>query len=162
MKRLVAPIAAMVVVGAAGTGLIKQSEGLRFNVYLDGAKIPTVCYGHTGPDVQMGQPARTQEECDKLLKEDLLRHSVAVTKCVNTPLTQYQYDALVSFAYNVGPTKFCRSTLAKKVNQRDFKGAAAEFPRWNKIVVDGKVTVSAGLSARREREKQLFEGKVPK
>ncbi|WCD56083.1 SAR endolysin [Caulobacter phage BL198] len=161
MKKLVAPIAAMVVVGAAGTGLIKQSEGIRYKSYLDDAGIPTICTGHTGPEVKLGQ-FKTQEECDSLLKQDLLRHSAAVNKCVNYPLTQYQYDAVVSFTFNVGPTAFCRSTMARKINAGDLQGAAAEFPKWNKVTIDGKRVVSRGLSARRDRERALFEGRYPK
>ncbi|WCA46246.1 SAR endolysin [Caulobacter phage DCM] len=161
MKRLVAPIAAMVVVGAAGTGLIKQSEGTRYRSYLDDAGIPTICTGHTGPEVKLGQTA-TQEECDKLLKQDLMRHSAAVNRCVNYPLTQYQYDAVVSLTFNIGEGALCRSTLARKINSGDLKGAAEEFPRWNKVKVKGVVTVSRGLTARREREKALFEGRYPK
>lgn len=161
MKKLVAPIAAMVVVGAAGTGLIKQSEGVRYRTYLDDAGIPTICYGHTGPEVRLGQTA-TKEECDTLFKKDLLRHSAAVSKCLNAPLTSYQYDAVVSFAFNVGPTAFCRSTMARKINAGDLEGAAAEFPKWNKVRINGKLVVSAGLSARRDRERALFEGRYPK
>lgn len=151
----------MLVVGAAGTGLIKQSEGTRYKSYLDEAGIPTICTGHTGPEVKLGQYA-TKEECDKLLKQDLLRHSAAVSRCVNYTLTQYQYDAVVSFTFNVGETAFCRSTMARKINAGDLQGASAEFPKWNKVRINGKLVVSPGLSARRERERELFEGKVPK
>jgi lysozyme len=104
----------------------------------------------------------TKEQADAALVADLERFERGVMAMVNVPLTQGQFDALVSFAYNVGldddADTFAEglgdSTLLRKVNAEDFAGAADEFPKWNKN--DGKVML--GLKRRRAAEKALFEG----
>ena len=114
-----------------------------------------VPYGHTGTNVQ-GQALQesdtvTQEQAMQLLNEDILWAEKAVNK-QSLELSQNQFDALVSFVFNVGANAFAHSTLLKKLKAGDFEGAADEFLRWNKA--GGKVL--RGLTVRRETERKLF------
>lgn len=154
MKKLVAPIAALVI-GAAGLALIKDSEGLRLNTYRDPVGIPTVCYGHTGPDVRMGQ-RYTHAQCEAILIEDIRKHKVGLDRCITAPLNQNQQDAVVSLAFNIGVSATCKSTLVRKLNAGDYVGASQEFPKW----VYSKGQKLPGLVTRRERERQLFNRPV--
>ena len=137
-------------IGEKGLELIKSFEGLRLRAYLCPAKVWTIGYGHTG-DVRGGQVI-TQSQADDLLKQDLRRFEIAVRKLVKVPLTQNQFDALVSFAYNVGEAALSRSTLLRKLNAGDLAGTKLEFAKWNK----GGGKVLAGLTRRRADEANLF------
>ena len=137
-------------IGEKGLELIKSFEGLRLRAYLCPAKVWTIGYGHTG-DVRGGQVI-TQSQADDLLKQDLRRFEIAVRKLVKVPLTQNQFDALVSFAYNVGEAALSRSTLLRKLNAGDLAGTKLEFAKWNK----GGGKVLAGLTRRRDAEANLF------
>lgn len=143
--------------GVAGWSLTTSSEGLRFKTYRDPVGIPTVCYGHTGPDVRMGQ-VYTQEQCDSILIQDIRKHQPVFLpgnprNCIrNAPITLNQRDALTDFTINVGTSKFCHSTLAKKLAARDYRGAANEFPKWTYA---GKRQLP-GLVTRRAAEQELF------
>lgn len=147
----------MAVIGTAGLTLIKQSEGVRYRAYRDVVGVWTVCYGHTGPDIIPGR-LYSQAECDTLLIADIRKHQVVIVpgspkNCIrNAPLNANQRDAVTSFIFNVGTGNFCGSTMARKLAARDYNGAAAQFPRWNKA--GGKVF--AGLTKRRYAEQQLF------
>jgi len=134
-----------------GLELIKSHESLQLNAYLCPAKVWTIGYGHTG-DVVRGQRI-TEAEADKLLLNDLQRFEKAVN-AVTAPLDQGQYDALVSFAFNVGVGAFRSSTLLRLLNHGDYEGAAGQFKRWNK----GGGKVLPGLVRRREEERAMFEG----
>lgn len=141
-----------------GLNLIKKSEGFRGNAYPDpatGGKPYTVGHGTTvypsGMPVKLGDKV-TQEQADAYLRNDVKKFEAAVSNAVKVKLTQGQFDALVSFTYNVGPANMASSTLIKKLNAGDVNGAADEFPRWNKAA--GKVM--AGLTARRAAERALF------
>lgn len=94
----------------------------------------------------------TQQEADRLLKNDLIIHCNNVEKLVTVPLTQNQFDALVSFEYNIGYNAFKTSTLLKLLNQKKYKEAAEQFAKWK--YAGGKVLV--GLVRRREKEKAMF------
>lgn len=155
MKRIVAGGAAALVIGAAGLSLIQSSEGKRNVSYLDSAGIPTICYGHTGPDVALGQRA-TDAQCMLLLRQDVAKHEAGVKRCTVYPLNQNQKDAVVSFTFNVGVAGYCASTMARKVNAGDLQGAAAEFPKWDKVTINGRKVALKGLTARRLRERDLF------
>ncbi len=113
----------------------------------------TIGVGHTGPDVYVGQRI-TRAEGEALLAADLSRFEKAIARLVKVPLTQGQFDALTSFAFNVGDAALARSTLLRKLNSGYYAGAADEFMRWNK---DGGKVV-AGLTARRARERAKFMG----
>jgi lysozyme len=133
-----------------GIELIKNAEGCRLQTYLCPAGIPTIAYGRT-QGVKMGMKI-TQAEADEMLRQDLAEFEAAVTKYVRVPLTQHQFDALVCWTYNVGIGALSTSTLLKKLNAKDYAGAANEFERWNK----GGGKVLPGLVKRRVAEKALF------
>ncbi|MDE6314164.1 MAG: glycoside hydrolase family protein [Lachnospiraceae bacterium] len=134
----------------AGRKLIQQFEGCRLQAYRDCVGVLTIGYGHTG-DVAAGQVI-TQQRADELMVKDLERFERGVERCVTVPLTQEQFDALVSFSYNLGTGSLQKSTLLRKLNGKDYQGAAQEFVKWNKA--GGKVL--AGLTRRREAEKAMF------
>ncbi|KMN76189.1 muraminidase [Chromobacterium sp. LK11] len=138
-------------ISANGVKLIQQFEGLRLKAYQDAVGVWTIGYGHTGPDVTPGLVI-TQAQADALLARDLSRFEAGVTRLVQVPLNQNQFDALVSFSYNLGLGSLQNSTLLRLLNQRDYAGATAQFPRWNKA--GGKVL--PGLTRRRAAEQALF------
>ncbi|WNJ77764.1 lysozyme [Cedecea neteri] len=138
-----------------GIALIKQFEGCCLTAYQDSVGVWTIGYGWTNPvdgkQVKAGMTI-TQEVAERLLKTGLVSYENDVSKLVKVKLTQGQFDALVSFTYNLGARSLSTSTLLKKLNAGDYRGAADEFPRWNKA--GGKVL--AGLTRRREAERSLF------
>jgi len=149
-------------ISKTGIQLVKDFEGLRLNAYKCSAGVPTIGYGSTFyPDksnVKMGDVLRDKEEAEVLLINTLVDFDIYVskyTKSVN--LTQYQFDALVSFAFNCGLGNLSKSTLLKKVltNPND-KDIALEFAKWNKA--GGKVL--QGLVKRRQKEAELYFKKV--
>lgn len=138
-----------------GISLIKQFEGLRLTAYQDSVGVWTIGYGWTQPvDGKPIRPGMTikEETAERLLRTGLVGYESDVSKLVKVKLTQGQFDALVSFAYNLGARALSTSTLLQKLNAGDYAGAADEFPRWNKA--GGKVL--AGLTRRREAERALF------
>ena len=137
-----------------GKDLIRSFEGFRAIAYICPAGVPTIGYGTTkinGKSVQLGMKITTQE-ADVFLEADLQQFEDAVRSNVLTKLTQNQFDALISFVYNVGITNFVKSTLLKKLNANKFDEAADEFLRWNK----SKKKVLPGLTRRRNAERDLF------
>lgn len=137
-------------VSQKGIKLIKNFEGCRLKAYKCPAGISTIGYGHTNK-VLMGDEI-TQAEAERLLKEDLLIHENNVSRLVKVPLTQSQFDALVCFEYNVGYGNFSNSTMLKKINAKDYKGAAEQFDKW----VYANKKILPGLVKRRKAEKDLF------
>ena len=137
-----------------GRVLIKSFEGLRLEAYRDAVGIPTIGYGHTG-GVKLGDVI-TMDEAESLLQKDLRRFERAVESQINVHLTQSQFDALVSFTYNVGPEALRKSTLRRILNQGDYSGAAEEFLRW--VKAGGKTL--PGLVKRRNAEMQLFKSSL--
>lgn len=136
---------------STGRALIRNAEGDKLTAYYCPAGVLTIGVGHTGPDVKPGMRI-TQAESDALLSADLAKFEKAVMRAVTVPLTQNQFDALVSFTYNLGEGNLRSSTLLKRVNASDFRGAAAEFAKWNKS--NGKGL--GGLATRRAAEAALF------
>lgn len=136
-----------------GLDLIKSFEGLRLSAYRCPADIPTIGYGTTA-GVKMGDTI-TKERAEDLLRADVKRFEDQVLRLVKVPLTQGQFDALVSFTYNLGAANLGNSTLLRLLNAGDYKGAAAQFDRWTKA--GGKEL--PGLVKRRAAERALFEGK---
>ena len=113
----------------------------------------TIGWGTTGPDVKRGV-VWTQKQCDDRFVAHLNEFGEKVARLLgNTPTTQSQFDALVSFAYNVGPANLSASTLLKKHKAGDHRGAAAEFAKWNKA----NKKVMAGLTRRRAAESALYQ-----
>lgn len=143
----------------AGYDLIKKYEGCKLVAYLCPARVWTIGYGHTGTDVTKGLII-TQAKAEELLKQDVRQFEEDVNKLVRVDITQNMFNALVSFAYNVGsdidvddiPEGLGDSSLLRYVNNGDFESAAAEFSKWNKA--RGKVL--KGLIDRREDERRMF------
>lgn len=138
-------------ISASGLNLIKQFEGLRLQSYRCSAHVWTIGYGHTA-GVEPGDII-TAEQADALLLEDVIEAERSVNRYISAPLTQHQFDALVSFTFNLGSGNLRTSTLLKKLNAGDYPGAAREFLRW--VNAGGKKL--PGLLRRREAEKTLFE-----
>lgn len=134
-----------------GLDAIKKHEGVRYVAYRDAVNVPTICYGNTRK-VYMGEHA-TPAECEERLLEDATYAGKGVAKGVKVKLTQGQYDALVSFVFNVGETKFYSSTMLRKINAGDCWGAGAEFDRW--VYANGKRL--KGLVSRRADERKRWE-----
>jgi lysozyme len=140
--------------GTSGKSLIKEFEGFRATAYLCPAGVWTVGYGTTrinGKSVKEHTKITTQE-ADDLLEQDLKRFEDGIKKLVSVELTQNQFDALVSFVYNLGIGSLQKSTLLKKLNAGHFEEAANEFLKWDKA--DGKKL--SGLTRRRTAERELF------
>lgn len=135
-----------------GIDLIKKFEGCRLEAYKCPAGIWTIGYGHT-KGVKDGQII-TQEQAEEFLREDLRIFEQTVESCVKVPLSQNQFDALVSFCYNCGSGALKTSTLLRLLNEGNYSSAADQFLRWNKA--GGKVL--AGLTRRREEERVMFLG----
>ncbi len=138
-----------------GIQLVKHFEGLFLKAYLCPAKVWTIGYGHTGLKHNDGTVKRgrtiTEAEADQLLEHDLnTKYGPDVERLVKVPLTQQQFDALVSFHFNTGA--LAKSTLLKKLNQNDKVGAAEEFLKWTR----GGGKVLKGLVRRRQAERHLF------
>jgi GH24 family phage-related lysozyme (muramidase) len=133
-----------------GIKFIKLEEGLSLTSYLCPAGVWTVGYGHTR-HARSGMKI-TEAEAEGLLYADLVAFERAVNELVKVPIDQHQFDALVSFVFNVGVSAFSKSTLLKLLNQGDYLGAKEQFLRWNKA--GGQVL--PGLANRRRRESALF------
>jgi lysozyme len=134
-----------------GLSLIKRFEGVKLTAYKCPAGKNTIGYGHTGDDVKPGMKI-TEAEAHELLRQDTEKAAAAVRHLVTVPLEQCQFDALVSFVFNVGTGAFKSSTMLRKLNERFNLGAADEFLRW--IYVKG--SPSGGLINRRSAERDLF------
>lgn len=147
--KLIAAIGAAAV--AMAVPLVKVSEGLVLQVKPDPIGRMAVCYGHDDQTMTWG--ARyTPVQCEAMLYDDLLKHAKAL-ECITQPLTDGQKAAFVSFAFNVGNGAFCKSTLVRKANAGDLRGACAELSRWT--YAGGKQL--PGLVQRRKAERQLCE-----
>lgn len=141
----------------AGIDLIHSFESLRLKAYPDpgskDGKPVTMGWGSTGPDIKLGM-TWTKEQADERFAKDLARFEIGVSKAVSVELKQHQFDALVSFAYNVGLANFLSSTLLKMLNGGYYSNAAIQFGKW--IFNDGKIM--KGLVRRREAERKMFSG----
>lgn len=140
-----------------GLDLIKQFEGLSLTPYLCPANIVTIGYGNTyypnGQKIKLTDPAITQIVAESFLKHSLSTYEKAVDSFCRDDISQSQFDALVSFAYNLGTGALQKSTLIKKVNANPKDVTIAdEFMKWNKA--NGKVLV--GLTKRRQAEANLY------
>ncbi len=134
-----------------GIDLIKNFEGLSLKAYKCPAGVLTIGYGHTGKDVFKEQKI-TEKEAENLLIKDLIIHANNVNNLINVPLTQNQFDAIISFEYNIGINAFKNSTLLKLLNKKRYLEASNEFDKW---IYCNKMK-SKGLINRRKKEKELF------
>jgi spore coat assembly protein SafA len=147
-------------VSSAGLDLVKNAEGLSLTAYKDSGGVWTIGYGHTA-GVKPGEKI-TPAQAQQYLKDDMATAENAVRNDVKVPLTQGQFDALVSLTYNVGAGALQSSTLLKKLNAGDYAGAQAQFGKWvygqnskgNEVILPGLVT-------RRQNEADLFGSKGP-
>lgn len=130
--------------------LIQSFEGCELTAYRDPVGVLTIGFGHTSGVVE-GQTI-TLAEAEALLRQDVKNFSEAVETSVHVPLTQAEFDALVSFVYNVGTGAFSRSTMLRLLNAGNFAEAANQFPLW----VHAGGSVLPGLVRRRAAERQLF------
>jgi len=138
-----------------GISLIKEFEGCRLTAYLDSVGVWTIGYGWTypvdGKSIRRGMTIN-QATAERLLKTGLVGYENDILKLVRVRLNQNQFDALVSFAYNLGARALSTSTLLRKLNTGDYRAAADEFLRWDKA---GGQTLT-GLTRRRKAERELF------
>ncbi|MGB8690458.1 MAG: glycoside hydrolase family protein [Microcoleus sp.] len=139
-----------------GFKLLTTFEGCELTAYDDGGGVLTIGYGHTGDDVFPGMTI-SQTQAEELLSGDLEKFESYVEEAVKVQLNDNQFSALVCFCFNVGPGTggFGGSTLLKLLNNGDDRGAANQFPVWNKV--NGEPWI--GLTRRRLAEQALFLGK---
>lgn len=144
---------AVLTLSAFGFVNITSTEDFRSKAYMPTKDdVPTYGFGTT-EGVKLGDTITVTAALERALK-DVKKFEGALKTCVTVPLHQYEYDAYVSFAYNIGSSAFCNSTLVKKLNAGDYPGACAEISRWDK---QGK-KVLAGLTNRRRHERAICEG----
>lgn len=145
----------------AGARLIQHFEGClkphqgKYRAYTCPAGVTTIGWGathHGGHDITK-DTVWTKEQCDAAFMQDMQEFEASVRRLVKVHLLPWQFDALVSFTFNVGSGNLSKSTLLKKVNALDFAGAAQEFKKWNKA--NGKAL--PGLTRRRASEALLFQ-----
>lgn len=155
-------------ISQGGIELIKKFEGLHkvqpdgmVSSYRCSAGVWTIGWGST-KGIRSGQKI-TVEEAEEKLRDDLVNSESAVKQYVSVPLTQGQYDALVSFVFNCGSGNFRSSTLLKLLNKGQYDDVPEQFLRWNKARVNGKLTVLRGLTRRRASEAAIFsrDAKLP-
>lgn len=156
-------------VGQEGKKLFKEWEGMETHVYLDSGGAPTIGIGHlltrsertSGKIIVQGQAINyqnglTEQQCWDLLDQDLDDAERAVNEAIKVPLNQNQFDALVSFTFNIGAGAFRSSTLLKLLNQGQYDQVPAQLRRW--VRDNGKVV--QGLVNRREKEIVLWNTPV--
>ena len=136
-----------------GVSLIKKFEGCELEAYQCSANVWTIGYGHT-KDVEKGDTI-TKEEAEQMLVDELHEYENYINKYVNVALSQNQFDALVSWVYNLGPANLKASTMLKVLNSGEYEDVPAQIKRWNKA--GGKVL--DGLVRRREAEALLYQGR---
>lgn len=135
----------------AGREFIKSKEGFSATPYRDSAGVATIGYGTTR-GVTMGSKAITPQEADHLMEGDIERFHRELVQLVKVPLAQNEYDALMSFIYNLGASNLASSTLLRRLNAGEYTAAADEFLRW--VYAGGRKL--AGLVTRRKQEKEIF------
>jgi len=150
-RALAAVLAAVIALASA---FIPTWEGNQPVAYRDIAGIATACEGHTGADVIVGV-RYTPEQCDEWLKSDVGRAAVGVGDCVSAPLKVYEWAAFTSLAFNIGVSRFCASTIARKANARDMAGACQAIDLY--VYAGGRRV--EGLVRRRAAERSLCEGR---
>lgn len=135
-----------------GLNLIKHFEGFSSNVYKCPAGLPTIGYGHL---IKQGEVLNsvTEDEAEELLRHDVQVAEKAVLRLINIPLTDGQFDALVSFTFNLGSGSLQSSTLRRKVNRQEHDQAPIQLRRW---VWSGGRKLK-GLQLRRDAESTLYE-----
>jgi len=145
-----------------GVAIIQTFEGLRLSAYTDSAGVWTIGYGSTryqnGKVIKPNDKLTNEQQADILFRNTLNQYENAVTDFVKITLTQNQFDALVSFTYNVGIYALKDSSLLQKLNKGDYASAAEAFLPWDKITdpKTGKKIALDTLTKRRQKERDLF------
>ena len=138
---------------AVGLVSLLGYEGYSSQAYIPvKGDVPTIGFGTT-EGVRIGDTITPEKAVERAYR-DIYKTETAIHKCVNVPLTQKEYDAYTSLAYNIGTNAFCSSTLVKKLNVCDYDGACSEIKRW--VYFKGKV--NQGLVNRREKEYRTCMG----
>lgn len=118
-----------------GRSKLEAREGTRLKAYRDSVGVWTIGVGHTsaaGSPTVTPSLKITADECDAIFARDLVKYEATVNSAVKVPLAQNEFDALVSLCFNIGQGGFAKSTVVKRLNAKDRKGAAAAFMMWNK------------------------------
>lgn len=137
---------------------LKEREGLRLEAYQDQKGVWTIGWGHTPATKGM---RITETQAEALFASDVKAMEDAINRSVRVKISQEMFDALLIFVFNIGAAAFSTSTMLKKINAGNFEGAAAEFPKWNKITMpDGKKIVSDGQVKRRAIEESIFRSGI--
>lgn len=136
-----------------GICLIKKFEGLKLESYKCSASVWTYGYGST-KNVKEGDTI-SKKDAEKLLLKEIKEYENYLKKLIKVKINQNQFDALVSWVYNLGPNNLEKSTLLKILNNKEYKDVPYEIRKWNKV--NGEI--SEGLIRRRNAESLLFEGK---
>ena len=142
----------MMQISKTGIELLKHFEGCELKAYQDSVGVWTIGYGHT-KGIYEGLEI-TQSEAEKMLQDELPEYEGYVTDKVVPLLQQHEYDALVCWVYNLGPTNLSSSTMLKKLNAGEFKEVPFQMKRWDKA--GGQPLL--GLTRRRNAEALLFKG----
>lgn len=135
-----------------GIKFIANWEGKRNSIYMDAVGLPTIGIGHLIKKGEVFPKVMTDKEVYDLFRKDVKYFETAINNLVKVKLNQNQFDALISFTFNVGIGALQTSTLLKKLNAGDYTGTSQEFLRWDKA--NGKPLL--GLTRRRTAEKELF------
>lgn len=151
-KLAVGGLAAVFAACGLAIPMIAQNEDWVSVGYKDAIGVPTRCLGNTSGQITIGK-AYTDQQCLDLFATDVLAHGVEISKCIKVQVPTTSHAAFISLGYNIGAANFCGSTLAKKLNAGDLKGACAEISRWDRA--GGKVL--AGLIKRRAEERAYCE-----
>ena len=144
-----------------GQAIIKQSEGLRLKIYNDGVGVWTIGRGHAisrdrTEALRLFPNGITETQADELFQKDVQSKALQIELLITKTVTENQFSACVSLAFNIGVENFKNSTLLRKLNAGDIVGAAEQFSVWIKGTVNGKKVVLPGLVTRRALEKKLF------
>ena len=142
----------MMQISKTGIELLKHFEGCELKAYQDSVGVWTIGYGHT-KGIYEGLEI-TQSEAEKMLQDELPEYEGYITDKVVPMLQQHEYDALVCWVYNLGPTNLSSSTLLKRLNAGEFKDVPFQMKRWDKA--GGQPLL--GLTRRRNAEALLFKG----
>lgn len=158
-----------------GRQMLTELEGFKTRMYHDSAGLPTIGVGHlitqqelsqgyiliraTGQKINWREDI-SRDDVDAILEQDLPEYEDAVTRLVTSDIAQHQFDALVSFCFNVGEGAFGRSTLLKLVNAGNKTAVADQFRLWTKVTVNGKKVQVRGLLNRRNKESSMWCGEL--
>ena len=152
----------MLMIGLLAIALLKQLEGFEANVYRNGGGRETIGYGHLVRAGEGWSGGITEAEGEQLLYRDLSKAEQAVNQLVKAPLNQNQFDAIVIWTYNLGPTNLKSSTLLKRLNSGHFEDVPNQLARWVWVTHKdtGKKEKLNGLVKRRNAEIKLWNSPV--